>query len=132
MSARQHGPLQRQVKAKGLVEIGEKFDSHKADAGPDTFCCYGSDLLGLGLGVDRQARVLRWEQNLEWIDAISIRRHRNDGDDAAAEAFGDAVGSIVAHNHCRPLLVRLGSSNRVEIDEPNLAAAHSAQTVSSG
>ena len=37
--------------------------------------------------------------------------------DAAAEAFGNTVGTVVAHDHRRSALVRLLATDRLEVDE---------------
>ena len=47
-------------------------------------------MLGLRLGVIRQAGVDGAHQGLEWIDAVDIAGERHDGDNPAAEPLSDS------------------------------------------
>src|SRR5215213_1589831 len=116
--------LKGEVKAKSLVEVGHDWGWHCTDPRAESFDRHGPYLLSLRLRVLLEAGISGSEQDLEGIDACDRRGHWHHRDHSPPEACRGRVGAVVADDHRRPSLVRLRSSNRVQVDEPDLTAAH--------
>lgn len=105
------------MESKGVVEIPHDRVRYASDPIANSFDCDRSNLLRLRLGIAIETCLRGWEQDLEWIDPGHVRGHWNDGDDAAPQSPCSRVRGVVADHDSRPPLVRLGSSDRVEIYE---------------
>ena len=112
------------MEPKGLVEFRDEFCRQSSDAFADSLDGDRSDLLGLGFRVSVEPGAGGLEQDLEGIDAGGVGGDGHHGHHAALEAFGRAVGSVVADDDRRPALVGLRATRRFEIDETDLASTH--------
>ncbi len=65
------------MQTQRLVDV--EHDRIGDDAQPFTHPLNGDrpDLLSLSLGVAIEPRLDGWKQDLEWIDALDVRRHGN-------------------------------------------------------
>ena len=68
--------------------------------------------------------VVGTEQHLERIDPVGVGGDRHDRDDTPTESTCSRVGSVVAHDHGRSLLVGLGAADWFEVDQADLTAPH--------
>ena len=81
------------------------------------------DLLGLRLRVPREPGREGREEDLEGVQAVHVRGHRDDRDHAPPQACSGGVGGVVADDDDRPELVRLRATHGLEVDRVHLAAA---------
>jgi hypothetical protein len=65
------------VDAQGLVEIGDEDGGQLPYSSADPLDCHRADLLGLCLGIMGQPGLVRWQQDLERVDARDIRGYRH-------------------------------------------------------
>lgn len=117
------------MKTQRFIERSDVIVSESSEVRPDALDGDGSDLFSLRLGVTVQPGARSMEQYLERKDTLHVGGDGNDGDHAAAHPLRCRVRSIIAHDDGWSPLVGLRPSDRIEIDEPDLAAAHLAQTV---
>jgi hypothetical protein len=108
-----------------LVERGEQIWWYDTDATGYALDRDGSDLFSLRFGIAIQPCLFRLEQHLEGMHTPRVRGHLNNCDHPATKALGGAVRSLVADDHGRPTLVRLGAAH--EIHQPYLCATHQAK-----
>ena len=80
------GTSELKVEPECVVELGDELSGEAADHRADAFDRYGADLLGLGLGVHREAGLLSGEKNLERKDPAGVAGDGHDRDDATAES----------------------------------------------
>ena len=112
------------MESEGLVECGLQLGVHCSDLWADALYGDRSDLLRLCLRVGGQSGVLREEQHLKGVDAFGVRCDGDDCDDASSEPLCGAVRAVVADDDRGSLLVGLGASHWLEIDEADVAASH--------
>jgi len=89
------------MNAECLVELLHDVERNVSDQVADSLDGNGSDLFGLGLGVDGEPGLVGGEQRLERVDVIGVRSDRNYGDHAAPESLSRGVRAIVADDHGR-------------------------------
>jgi hypothetical protein len=112
------------VKSQRFVERTEKVWRELADLDTDALNCDRTHLLGLCLGIVRQAGHLGSKENLERVDPIQVRGHRNDRQHSSAETLCRPVCTVIADNDRWTTLVHFASPGRVEVNESHLASAH--------
>lgn len=117
------------MKTQRFIERSDVIASESSEVRTDSLDGDRSDLFGLRLGVTIQTGARGIEQDLERIDTLHVGGDRNNGDHASPHPLRCGVRSIIAHDDRWSPLVGLRPSDRIEIDEPDLAAAHLAQTV---
>ena len=78
------------------------------------------------LGLTPEALTAAAYRHIEGADACGVAGQGDDGDDAAPDPFGRAVGRVAGDDHHRPRLVGLVALGRVEAGRPDLPAPHRA------
>lgn len=116
--------LQIEVETQGLVDFDHGRCSDPAENCAKSLDRYGSDLLGLRLGIDAKAALVRRHENLEWEDSCGVACQWHYGDGASPEALGDSVGAFVADHDCGATFDGPATPYWIKIDEANLPTDH--------
>lgn len=112
------------MKTQSFIERSDVLASESSEVRTDSLNGDRPDLFGLRLRVTVQTGARAIEQDLERMDTLHVGGDRNDGDHASPHPLRCRVRSIIAHDDRRSSLVGLRPSDRIEIDEPDLAATH--------
>lgn len=122
------GQLDVKVEPEGLVELTHDPSWKTTEGGSQTLDCNRTHVLRLCLGVDLQAGLGCWNEDLEREDPRRATRERNDRDHASPQALGNGIRLIVADDNGRASLVGLAALRRLKIKRgaPHLDASRQA------
>jgi|BarGraIncu00222A_1022003.scaffolds.fasta_scaffold00535_16 hypothetical protein len=118
------GSSELEVQAQCVVKLGHQVSGEAADHGAESFHGDRANLFGLGFGVHVDPGFRCWQEDLEGEDSCGAAGDWHHGDDAATQPCCGGVGIVVAHDDCRPALVRLACAGGFQIDESDLTAEH--------
>jgi hypothetical protein len=112
------------MQPQGIIQCAHQLDRHKSDAFANASNIHGPDLLSLRLAIAIKSCLVRFEQNLKWVDLLGVGRNRDNCEYTSPEPRSHYIRSIVANDDRGPSLIRLRPHHRVEIDDPDLPTPH--------
>src|ERR1019366_3780263 len=115
--------LQAKVQAERVLDVEHQGVGNNTQPIPESADCNRADLLGLGLGVATEAGGGGRQKDLERVEVLEVRGHRNHGNHAATKSERGLVGGVVARDHRRSTLVGLSSAYWFKVDQVDVPAA---------